>query len=185
MAQMDAVVAPYGDIVALHPSHAFVPSVSAIAYAGAPLFHDIAGDADLLDHVPFEDVFVPATNEEHVTVSPDGAAWLRARLTEDVVSAPPATAAASVALGRPEPNPTTAGTRIAFSLPDARSVRLEIVGVDGRSIRTLEAGVPGPGRHTRVWDGRDSGGAQAPPGLYLAVLTAGPERHAARFVRIR
>ena len=36
MAQMDATTAPYGDIVALHDNHCFMPTVSALALRGRP-----------------------------------------------------------------------------------------------------------------------------------------------------
>jgi hypothetical protein len=185
MEQMDAVPAPYGDIVALHPNHAFVPSVSAIAFTGAGLFHDIAGDPDLLDQIPFEDVFVPAANEPHVTVSPEGATWLRARLLEGVVSAPGAPPVSRVMLGPAGPNPFEASTRVEFTLPNARAVQLRVVGVDGRTLRTLERGVLGAGLHVRSWDGRDDAGDPVAPGIYVITLAAGPETRAVRVARIR
>ncbi len=59
MAEMDAVPAPYGDIIALHPAHAFIPTVSALALAVDDPFHDIAGDPDLLSRTPFAAVYYP------------------------------------------------------------------------------------------------------------------------------
>ena len=44
MAQMGNTAVPYGDIVALHDNHCFIPTVSSLALEGVGPFHDIAGD---------------------------------------------------------------------------------------------------------------------------------------------
>ena len=91
MAQMDAVPAPYGDIVALHPSHCFIPTISALALATTDPFYDIAGDASLLAHTPFDAVYFPATNQPHVTITPENAAWFLSEIEvpTDVASTRP------------------------------------------------------------------------------------------------
>lgn len=73
--QVADVDAPYGDIVALHGAHDFVPSVSALALGTADPFYDIAGDPDLLSHTPFDAVYVPADNQAHVAITPQNKAW--------------------------------------------------------------------------------------------------------------
>ena len=57
MAQMDSTEAPYGDIVALHDTHCFIPTVSALAIDTADLLYDVAGDPDLLASTPFDAVY--------------------------------------------------------------------------------------------------------------------------------
>ena len=41
-AELDATTAPYGDVVALHPSHCFIPIVSALALATSDPFFNVA-----------------------------------------------------------------------------------------------------------------------------------------------
>jgi len=75
MTQMDAVPAPYGDIVALHPGHCFIPTISALDLAvNDPFFH-IAGAPDLYALSPFDSLFFPAINQEHVSITAESRDW--------------------------------------------------------------------------------------------------------------
>jgi len=89
MAEMDAVEAPYGDIIALHPAHAFIPTISSLALDVDDPFFDIAGEPDLLSLTPFDAVYFPAENQEHVLITPESKGWFLAEL-----SGPAATVAA-------------------------------------------------------------------------------------------
>jgi len=59
-------------------------------------------------------------------------------------------------------------------------VRLRIVDAGGRAVRTLldESNLRGSAgaQHLFVWDGRTDAGAEARPGMYLAVLEGGGRR---------
>lgn len=46
-------------------------------------------------------------------------------------------------------------------------VRVEILDLSGRRMRTVYAGTDPSGRYQRRWDGRDEGGGLVPPGLYV------------------
>jgi hypothetical protein len=78
------VSAPYGDIVALHGAHDFIPSVSALALGGVDPFYDIAGDPDLLQATPFDQVYFPPANEEHVAITPVNKAWFQAEIQSGI-----------------------------------------------------------------------------------------------------
>ena len=78
----------------------------------------------------------------------------------------------SLALAAPMPNPATTSTRIGFSLANASDVRLEIYGVDGRRVRTLERGVLRPGAYARAWAGDDDEGRRVSAGAYFVRLLA-------------
>jgi hypothetical protein len=70
------------------------------------------------------------------------------------------------------PNPFNPSTTIAFDLPGASTVRLEIFDVLGRRVRTLIAGEGYPaGRHDVVWDGKNSRGESVATGVYLYRLS--------------
>lgn len=66
------------------------------------------------------------------------------------------------------PNPVRDRTQFVMSLAGERHVRLTLVDVTGRRVRTLHEGRLGAGRHALAWDGRDDAGAALAPGLYLA-----------------
>src|SRR6185369_3436900 len=89
-AEMDAVAAPYGDIVALHPSHCFIPTISALAltHTGDP-FYDVAGDGALLAHTPFHAVYFPTDNQDHVTITPENAQVVKNEIEQSLVAAVP------------------------------------------------------------------------------------------------
>ena len=71
------------------------------------------------------------------------------------------------------PNPTQAGTEIAFEVPASGGrVRLSIFDVAGRRVAVLVDDELSGGRHTARWDGRDQHGARAATGLYFYRLEA-------------
>lgn len=186
MAEMDATPAPYGDVVALHPAHAFIPTVSALALAGAAPFHDVAGDPGLPGSSPFDALRFAEANEEHVTIGPATAAWLTAEIERGLVDAAPAATAGGARLAPPSPNPFRVATRLGFVLPEAAEVTLRVFGVDGRAVRTLTRGPRGAGVHEAAWDGRDAAGREVPPGVYLVQFEtpgAGATRRVVRLGR--
>jgi glucose/arabinose dehydrogenase len=69
------------------------------------------------------------------------------------------------------PNPFNPETRIAFDLPKAMTVTLEIVDIRGRQVQSLAEGRFAAGRHNVVWRA-DS----VTSGTYYAVLQAGSHR---------
>lgn len=69
------------------------------------------------------------------------------------------------------PNPFNPKTTIRYTLPEAGSVRLEIVDPSGRIVRTLvDRVVLSAGTQQSVWDGRDDAGRPAGTGTYFAKL---------------
>jgi hypothetical protein len=95
-----------------------------------------------------------------------------------------ALAAESIEFGPSVPNPTANTIDIALTLPAARPVSIELFDVHGRSLGRIHEGRLGAGAHTIFWDGRLPSGSLAPPGIYLARLTAG-DRSASTKVVIR
>ena len=77
------------------------------------------------------------------------------------------------------PNPLNPETTIAFNLPRAEYVTLQIIDLRGRVVRTLVAETRGQGRHEVDWNGRDERGMLAASGTYLYRLTT-PERVVSR-----
>ncbi|MBL0060688.1 MAG: hypothetical protein IPP40_04165 [bacterium] len=75
MEELAATTAPYGDIVALFPSHCFIPSVSALDLSVTDPFYNIAGAPNLYDLTPFDSVYFPVANQDHVQITPENAEW--------------------------------------------------------------------------------------------------------------
>ncbi len=73
------------------------------------------------------------------------------------------------------PNPFNPSTRIAFDLPEAVSVRLDVYSAAGRLVTTLADRVFEAGRHHVTWDGRDASPHALSSGVYLVRLTAGAD----------
>jgi hypothetical protein len=170
MAQMDAVEAPFGDIVALHPAHAFVPTVSALDLSGVGLFHDLSGDPDLLTRSPFDALYFPLANQDHVTITPESAAWFLAEIDGAVVSAG-ATAPPSPTWLTVAPNPFRGATAVGVTLAQAGPLRARVFDPTGREVARLADGWWGAGTHRLRWDGRDRAGRPVSPGLYLVEST--------------
>lgn len=83
------------------------------------------------------------------------------------------------------PNPLVASTSLAFELPFAADVQLSIHDLAGRSVRFLERGAFGAGRHRATWDGTSEAGTRLAPGVYLARLRAGGYSRTQRLVIAR
>jgi hypothetical protein len=187
MTQLDTTQAPYGDIVALHPNHCFVPTVSALDLDASDLFYDVAGDPDLLAHTPFDAVYYAAAeNEEHVHISPAGAVALLAEIVHPVTAAGPfpARPGPGPVLLAAAPNPFAGATRLAFVLPRDGEVDLRVFDVAGREVATLRRGPLPAGTHVAGWDGRDGGGRAVPAGVYLVRCALDGTAATGRVVRL-
>lgn len=183
LAQLDAVPAPGGDIVALHPAHCFIPTVSALALATADPFFDIAGAPDLLALTPFDAVYRPAANQEHVTITPENAAWLLAEVALPSVSVPGGGSGSGVTLAA-SPNPFRDAAHVTYALARPGHVDLRVYDLHGRSVRTLVNGPGSAGSHTATWDGHDASGVRVPSGLYFLKLAADEHTLVRRIVTI-
>ena len=70
------------------------------------------------------------------------------------------------------PNPFNPETMIAYDLPYAAQVRLEVFDVLGQRVRLLAEGEQNAGRYRVAWDGRDDGAHAVASGLYFYRLQA-------------
>lgn len=73
---------------------------------------------------------------------------------------------ATFVLHRPAPNPFNPATTIAYSLPEAASVKLQIFDVSGRGVSALADGWQDAGEHSVVFDA-----SGLPSGIYFARLS--------------
>lgn len=79
----------------------------------------------------------------------------------------------SFALYSNAPNPFNPVTTIRFDTPRATNVRLDILNVSGRRVRTLVNGSVPAGSRSVIWDGRDNSGQPVGSGIYFYKLDAG------------
>jgi hypothetical protein len=184
--ELDTTAAPFGDIVALYPSHCFIPTISALALSTGDPFFDVATAGDPLALSPFDAIYWPAENQEHVLITPENAVWLRNEIEQGTVGVPGDGAfgphGAPTLTGAP--NPFTGAARLAWALPVAGAIDLRIYGVDGREVRSLAHGIYAAGTHATAWDGRDARGARAPAGVYFARLVTPHGSVTRRMVRL-
>ena len=75
------------------------------------------------------------------------------------------------ALAPPTPNPSPGGVLLAWAIPRASQVRIDVLDVQGRLITVIADGEHAPGRHDARWN---ASGRNA-PGLYLVRMRT-PER---------
>ena len=83
------------------------------------------------------------------------------------------------ALHQNYPNPFNPTTIISYTLRQSTHVRLEIFDIQGRLVRVLEDHTQSAGRHSLVWDSRDSNDRPVASGIYFYRLTT-PEFHFSR-----
>ena len=82
-----------------------------------------------------------------------------------------ATLPAKVVLLTNTPNPFNPATEIKFELPASQTVRLEVVDINGKVVRTLVNGDLDAGVHSVRWDGKDTSGSDMPSGIYFYRLS--------------
>lgn len=64
--------------------------------------------------------------------------------------------------------------KVNYYLPEAASLTIQMLSVDGKIIRTLLREVGEQGSHTAFWDGADDKGIPVPQGIYVCrILTPG------------
>lgn len=85
----------------------------------------------------------------------------------------------------PNPNPLVNATTIRYGLPQASDVRLSVIDVTGRQVRTLVAGTLPAGRYTMTWDGKDNAGRRLANGVYYVRMKTGEYRIQHKLVLVR
>ena len=184
MQQAGDVDAPFGDIVALHVAHDFVPTVSALDLPDGDLFLDLATLADPAAASPFDAVYAPTSNQEHVLVTAENAVWFRAEVL-GVATDAPAAATRSLRLEAPRPNPFNPTTTLGFRVARSGPVTLSIHDLRGRrGPPHWSTDVRSAGEHDVVWRGRDDTGSRVASGVYLVRLEQGAEVVAGRVVLV-
>ncbi|MFH1313553.1 MAG: FG-GAP-like repeat-containing protein [Candidatus Eisenbacteria bacterium] len=84
------------------------------------------------------------------------------------------------------PNPFAGKTVIRYDLPERSQVDLAIYDASGRFVCMLISGeYQQPGRHQAHWDGRNSEGKPAAPGIYFCRFTAGHHIQNQRLVLLK
>ena len=70
-------------------------------------------------------------------------------------------------LAQNAPNPFNSQTALAYFLPAAGPMRLEMFSLTGQRVAVLRHGLQQAGYHQLRWDGRDDAGRSVASGLYL------------------
>jgi C1A family cysteine protease len=83
------------------------------------------------------------------------------------------------------PNPLESSTKVTYSLPNNRRVRLTVHDVQGRTVRTLVDRFLESGAHSEVWEGRDDAGRPVAPGIYFLRLDDGRKSLHQRVVLVK
>lgn len=84
------------------------------------------------------------------------------------------------------PNPFREATTILYRLSAPAQVQLEIFDLSGRLVRRISHGESqGAGLHEVSWDGRNSGGTMAAPGIYYCRLKTAEAVEARKLILLR
>jgi hypothetical protein len=112
--------------------------------------------------------------------------YLLSWLGSDVVSAADDLPGAGRLSVTAHPNPFNPTTTIAFELPRAMEVSLDIFDLQGRLVRSLLDESPfATGGHKQVWDGRDGEGRATASGVYFYRFTAGDQKRVGKLTLLK
>jgi hypothetical protein len=95
------------------------------------------------------------------------------------------TASLGLVLHQNVPNPFNPQTTIRYDLPALARVRLSIVDVSGRRIRTLVDEQQAAGTREAMWNGRDDSGSAVASGVYFYVLDVDKQRLTRKLVLLK
>lgn len=85
MQQIDQSAVPYGDVVALHDNHCFIPTTSALGLVTDDPFRPIDGAPDLLELSPFDALHYPlGGNQDHVEITEESVQWFLDEIVADL-----------------------------------------------------------------------------------------------------
>jgi hypothetical protein len=89
------------------------------------------------------------------------------------------------ALRQNAPNPFNPSTDIAYDLPVAAHVSMEVLNVLGQRVKTLIDGFREAGSHTVTWDGHDDYGSACASGIYFYRITAGADQAVKKMMMLK
>jgi hypothetical protein len=81
-AQIDSLEAPYGDIIALHDNHSYIPAISALDIDSDNAFYNFSADPSIMDLTPFDSIYWCSENLEHVAIDP----YLKGVLYDEIMA---------------------------------------------------------------------------------------------------
>jgi len=130
--------------------------------------------------IPFPLAFLDDSNRD--TFLSNVIAWFgEVNAVDEVAEALPT----EFALKQNFPNPFNPVTSIAFEMPAAQDVRLNVYNMLGQKVRTLVNDHRTAGRYTVLWDGRDDSGRMVGSGVYFYQIQAGSFTKTAKMVFLK
>jgi pimeloyl-ACP methyl ester carboxylesterase len=84
MQAMDEAEVPYGDVIALHDDHCFIPTISALDLNVTDPFYNIAADSNLYSLTAFDSLYYPVENQFHVEITPQNYWWFLQEIAESL-----------------------------------------------------------------------------------------------------
>jgi hypothetical protein len=88
-------------------------------------------------------------------------------------------------LGAPQPNPTRSSSAFVVDVPfPPQTVRVDVVDLAGRRVRTIAHGTYPVGRQSFTFDGLDDNGRPVPPGVYRVHARVGDATMSQTLVRV-
>ncbi len=83
------------------------------------------------------------------------------------------------------PNPFSASTMISFTVREKADVRVEVLDIFGKVVKTLKSGAMAPGNYTANWHGLDANGSPVTNGTYICRVTANDKVETVKMSLIR
>ncbi len=80
------------------------------------------------------------------------------------------------------PNPFTAQTSLEYELNNPFEVRIEVIDLNGNSVRKLYEGIQNPGKHLLVWNRTDNEGKTVCSGIYFYKIRIGEQMETRRVI---
>jgi len=178
MTQMDTTETGYGDIVALYTKHCFIPAISSLALDVEDPFYDINGEDDIYSITPFDQVYFPIENQDHVSISPESARWFMNEINPEIFGIEELSVMKRYNLDI-MPNPFSNTTNIRADIIGNSGCDVNLYDLNGRLIRDFGYFYD---NISIIWNGRDNRNMICPPGIYLCTVNDGQKIESSKII---
>ncbi len=83
------------------------------------------------------------------------------------------------------PNPFNAATLVSFETNSTANVKVDVLDVTGRIVKTLTSGTLTAGAHSVIWDGTDDAGKGVATGVYMCRVKAGDHVNSTKLTLVK
>lgn len=169
MLELSQQQAPYGSITSLHDNHCFIPVISSLNLDTNNLFYNAFNDPLITSLSPFDQLYYPMVNQEHIFISAESKNWF----LKEIMYFP--TGIDMLVENDIELFPNPARSQLIIKNPNSLFKTAELFDITGKLISNLTLS-SGSGTYSYL------NIKQFPPGMYFLKIHTGNSKLCRKFI---